>query len=206
MRKSIITLGLFLLGFIHFAQAQGNYFIIINQDSVQVDLNQEVQYKTAKGESLTLKLTQPDVLTYSDDMVSFSHDKTYSVSNSDIDEGIDQCMIMSSTGNGFMVQKYRTIDPSSLTRLMLNEITKESITYGYEKTEAEFKKQLKSGQTIEGIQATLTYKGDKEVYTVATYGRKDEGIIVVTMLLNEDYPEDKKIVDLFLDTLELKKL
>ncbi len=206
MRKSIITLGLFLLGFIQFVQAQGNYFIIINQDSVQVDLNQEVQYKTAKGESLTLKLTQPDVLTYSDDMVSFSHDKTYSVSNSDIDEGIDQCMIMSSTGNGFMVQKYRTIDPSSLTRLMLNEITKESITYGYEKTEAEFKKQLKSGQTIEGIQATLTYKGDKEVYTVATYGRKDEGIIVVTMLLNEDYPEDKKIVDLFLDTLELKKL
>ncbi len=206
MRKSIITLGLFLLGFIQFVQAQGNYFIIINQDSVQVDLNQEVQYKTAKGESLTLKLTQPDVLTYSDDMVSFSHDKTYSVSNSDIDEGIDQCMIMSSTGNGFMVQKYRTIDPSSLTRLMLNEITKESITYGYEKTEAEFKKQLKSGQTIEGIQATLTYKGDKEVYTVATYGRKDEGIIVVTMLLNEDYPEDKRIVDLFLDTLELKKL
>lgn len=206
MKNSIITLWVFLLGFINFAIAQGNYFVIINQDTVSVNMNQAVQYKTDKGENLTLKITQPDVLTYSDDMVSFSHDKNFSVSNSVIDEGIDQCMIMSSTGNGFMVQKYRTIDPSSLTRLMLNELTKESITYGYEKSETEFKKQLKSGQSIEGIQATLTYKGDKEVYTVATYGKKDEGIIVVTMLLNEDYPRDKEIIDLFLETLQLKNL
>ncbi|SDQ78980.1 hypothetical protein [Flagellimonas zhangzhouensis] len=206
MKKSIITLGIFLLGFINFALAQGNYYVIINQDTVSVNMNQTVQYKTTSGEHLTLKIAQPNVLTYSDDMVSFSHDKTFSVSNSEIDEGIDQCMIMSSTGNGFMVQKYRTINPSSLTQLMLNEITKESINYGYEKSESEFKKQLKSGQTIEGIQATLTYKGDKEVYTVATYGKKDEGIIVVTMLLNEDYPKDKEIIDLFLETLELKNL
>lgn len=206
MKKSIITLSLSLLGFIHFVQAQGNYFVIINQDSVQVNLNQEVEYKTASGENFTLKITQPDVLTYSDDMISFNHDKTFSVSNSEIDEGIDQCMIMSSAGNGFMVQKYRTINPSSLTKLMLNEITKESINYGYDKSETIFKKQLKSGQTIEGIQATLTYKGEKEIYTVATYGKKDEGIIVVTMLLNEDYPKDKEIIDMFLETLELKNL
>ena len=39
-----------------------------------------------------------------------------------------------------MVQKFKTIDPSSLTRLMLNEITKESISYGYSKTEKKFRK------------------------------------------------------------------
>ena len=205
MTKTIITLGALLIGFISFAQNQGNYFIIINNDSIQVNLNNDLQYKTSSGEELTIRITQPEILTYSDDMISFSHHKSLSVSDSKIAEGIEQCMIFKSTGNGFMVQKYRTINPSSLTQLILNEITKESISYGYSKTEREFKKKLKSGQTIEGIQATLTYKGENEIYKVATYGGKDQGIIVVTMLLSEDYPEDKEIIELFLETLVIKE-
>ena len=203
MIKTILTLGAFLISSMIFAQNQGNYIIIINNDSIQIDLNNDFEYKTTSGEELTIRVTQPDILTYSDDMISFNYDKSLGVSNSIIDEGIEQCMIMKSTGNGFMVQKYQTINPSSLTQLMLNEIIKESINYGYSKTEKKFKKKLKSGQTIEGIQATLTYKGEKEVYTVATYGAKDEGIIVVTMLLSEDYKEDNEIIELFLETLEI---
>lgn len=203
MTKSIMTLGVLLVSIVSFAQTQGNYIIIINNDSIRVDLNNEVDYTDKLGEKHTFKIIQPEILTYSDDMISFSHSKSLNVSNSKIEEGIEQCMLMQSTGNGCMVQKYKTINPSSLTRLMLNEITKESISYGYSKTEKKFSKKIKSGQTIEGIQATLIYKGEKEVYTVATYGGKDEGIIVVTMLLNDDFKEDKKIIKLFLDTLSI---
>lgn len=204
MTKPIFTLAALLISLIGYSQNQGNYIIIINNDSIQVDLNKNIQYKISSGEDLTIKITQPEILTYSDDMISFSHNKSLSVSDSEIEEGIEQCMIMKSTGNGFMVQKYKTLDPSSLTQLMMNEIIKESINYGYTKTEKPFKKKLKSGQTIEGIQATLTYKGENEVYTVATYGAKDEGIIVVTMLLSDDYKDGKEIIDLFLETLEIK--
>ncbi|MEM8765379.1 MAG: hypothetical protein AAGD88_16280 [Bacteroidota bacterium] len=187
------------------AQNDGNYIVVINSDSIPVDLNGSIEYKPKSKQPLTITVIQPEILTYSDDMISFKYDKSLSVSNSLIEEGIEQCMIMKSTGNGFMVQKYSTLNPSSLTRLMLNEITKESINYGYQKTEKDFKKTLTSGQTIEGIEAVLTYKGERETYTVATYGEKDEGIILVTMLLNEDYPEDKAFIDLFLDTLTLNK-
>ena len=205
IKKTTINLIALLISFISFSQNQGNYILIINNDSIHTNLNNELQYKTQSGEKLTIKITQPDILVYSDEMISFSHDKSLSVSNTKIDKGIEQCMIVKSTGNGFMVQKYRTFNPSSLTQLMMNEITKESVSYGYSKTEKVFKKKLRSGQTIEGIQATLTYKGEKEVYTVATYGAKDEGIIVVTMLLNEDYSDDKEIIELFLKTLEIKE-
>ena len=205
MTKAIFTLGALLIGLKSYSQEKGNYIIIINNDSIQVDLNTNIKYKNSSGEESTIKIIQPEILTYSDDMISFKHDKSLSVSDSKIEAGIEQCMIMKSTGNGYMVQKYKTIDPSSLTQLMMNEITKESISYGYTRTEKPFKKKLKSGQTIEGVQATLTYKGEDEVYTVATYGAKDEGIIVVTMLLSEDYKDDKKIIDLFLDTLEIKQ-
>ncbi len=205
MTKTIFTFVALLISLKSYSQIKGDYIIIINNDSILVDLDSDFQYKTSSGEELNIRILQPDILTYSDDMISFSHDKSLGVSNAKVDEGIDQCMIMKSTGNGFIVQKYRGINPSSLTRLMLNEITKESISYGYKKTEEDFKRQLKSGETIEGIQATLTYMGEKEVYTVATYGRKDEGIIVVTMLLSEDFPEDKEVIDLFLETLEIKE-
>jgi hypothetical protein len=111
---------------------------------------------------------------------------------------------MKSSGNGFIVQKYHRINPSSLTQLMLNEITKESISYGYVKSEKNFQKKLLSGQVIDGIEATLTYKAEKEKYIVATYGGKDEGIIVIVMLLNEDFKtEDSKMIDLFLNTLKI---
>ena len=205
MSKTIFFTLAILMSLTGFSQNSGNYIIIINMDTIAIDLDSNFQYLTTSGDPLNIKVTQPDILTYSDDMITFNYDRSLSVSNSIIDEGIDQCMIMRSTGNGFMIQKFRTLDPSSLTMLMLNEITKESISYGYSKTEQQFSKTLKSGHTIEGIQATLTYKGEKEVYTVATYGGKDEGIIVVTMLLSEDYSEDKEIIDLLLNTLEIKE-
>ena len=201
--KTILLISAVLLSPVILAQNQGNYVLIINGDSIKTDLNTNISYKTPSGEDLKLRIIQPNFLTYSDDMISFMYDKSLSVSNSKIDDGIEQCMIIKSTGNGFMVQKYKTIDPSSLTQLMLNELTKESISYGYTKSEVEFERNLKSGQSIQGIQATLTYKGEKEVYTVATYGAKDEGIIVVTMMLGEDYPEDREIIDLFLETLSI---
>ena len=204
MKKVIFTLGLILISLISYSQEKGNYIIVINRDSIQVNLNENIQYRKSSGEELTIKVIQPQILTYSDDMISFNYDKSLSVSNSKIEEGIEQCTIVKSTGNGFMVQKHKTINPSSLTQLMMNEITKESINYGYTKKEKPFKKKLKSGQTIKGIQSTLSYRGENEVYTVATYGAKDEGIIVVTMILSEEYTDDKKFIDMFLETLELK--
>lgn len=48
----------------------------------------------------------------------------------------------------------------------------------------------------------MTYKGENEYYTVATYGGKDEGIIVVTMLVSEGF-KGREIIELFLETLSI---
>lgn len=204
MKKIFSIIVLLLLSIKSFSQKKGNYILIINNDSIEVNLNSEINYKTSKKEKLSIKVIQPNILTYSDEMISFDYRKSLSVSNTNIDDDIEQCMVIESTGNGFMIQKYKTFDPSSLTRLMLNEITKESISYGYSKTEEKFEKKLLSGQTIRGIKATLTYKGEKEIYTVATYGAKDEGIVVITMNLDEEFTSNKNMIDLFLETLSLK--
>ena len=89
MIKSIISAGALLIGYACFSQTQGNYIVIINNDSIQIDLNNDTVYTTNSGEELTLKITQPDVLTYSDDMISFDHHKSLTVSNTKIEEGIE---------------------------------------------------------------------------------------------------------------------
>lgn len=185
-------------------QDAGNYQLIIDGDTLNINLDEAIEYKGAKGKKMNILLRESDIKTYVDDMVSFQYEKGNGVSNTVIEEGIEQCMIMKSTGSGFMVQKYQTFDPSALTRFMLSEITKESVSYGYEKTEEDFKHTLKSGETLTGVTATLTYKGEKEIYTVASYGEKDRGIMVVTMLLVDDFAEsDKPMLDLFLKTLRI---
>ncbi len=204
MYQSFLALALTVISFAGISQEEGNYILVINNDSILINLDGTVDYKTPKGEALSIQLTQSDIQTYSDEMISFRHDKSLNVSNTMIEEGIEQCMILRSTGNGFMVQKYTTFDPTGFVDIMVNELTKESVNYGYTKSEKPFKIKLRSGQTLEGVQATLKYKGEKEIYTVATYGEKDEGVLVVTMLLNDDFQEDKKIIDLFLETLEIK--
>ena len=201
--KIMIALGICLNSFLGLTQDNGNFIVIINGDSIHIDLDTTVQHKPASGNELTIKVIQPQFLTYSDQMITFKYDKSLSVSDTKVNDDIEQCMVMKSTGNGFLVQKYKTIDPSSLTQLMLSERTKESVNYGYKKKEKKFKKKLISGHTIEGIQATLSYKGEEQIYTVATYGDKDEGILVVTMLLNQDF-NDTKLINDFLNSLEIK--
>ena len=205
--KSLLALFVLItIPYLATSQNGGNYVIIINGDSVQVDLSKPIEHTTANGETMNLELLQSEILTYADELISFKYNKAYSVSKSVIEEGITQLMVMSSTGNGFMVQEYDGMDPSGLTSFILDEIVKESLSYGYKKKEKDFKHDLRSGQTIEGVQATLTYKGEKEIYTVAGYGGKDEGLLVVTMLLTEEYAEeDKPLIDLFLDTLRIKE-
>ncbi|NJB70787.1 hypothetical protein GGR42_001249 [Saonia flava] len=189
-----------------FSQESGNYLLIINNDTTKINLKQAFEYKAKKGELLTIIVDQPAIQTYSDEMISFQYDKAYGASKTKIDMGIEQIMVMSSDGNGFIVQKYSSMDPSGLINLMMSELIKESITYGYKKTEEPYTKELKSGQTIKGIKNTLEYKGEEIVYMVGAHGGKDEGVLIVTMLQDASYTQNGlPMINLFLDSLQIKE-
>jgi len=195
---------LFLSAYPSITNAQnGNYILIVNGDSIATDLNKELHIKH-KGKELTINLIQPDILIYEDETVSFQYPKDLKVSNAPVEEGVEQCMLVRSTGNGFLIQKYSQLNPSLLNRFMLKELTKESVSYGYSIEEEEVEVQLISGQKMVGTKATLAYQGFKEHYTVYSYGNKDTGVLVVTMLLDETIEEDKEMIDLFLKTLIYK--
>lgn len=205
MKSRIMLSGLFALS-ATVLMAQYNYELTINGEKIDINLDEARQYKTKKGETLSISLREKDVLTYKDEMITFSYYKGLSVSRTPLDEGIEQLAVMNASGSGFLIQKYTSMNPSGMVDLMMNELIKESINYGYQKTEEPFSHKLKSEQTISGKKVKLTYKDESEYYTVASFGEKDEGILVVMMITNDDFADqDQKMTKLLLESLALMK-
>lgn len=202
MKKNLIFILLLSIPHIIISQTNSNYILVINGDSIPINLNKDYKHKLNK-KNVSIKLIQPLTLSYSDDVISFKNPNDLSVSKTQIEKSIQQLMVMTATGSGYMIQTYSGFDPSALTQLMVNEITKESVTYGYTKEEEEIEFNLVSGHVLKGLKATLKYKDDTEIYTVTAYGGKDEGIMVITMYLSNEY-KNEDVINLLMDSLSIK--
>ena len=186
-----------------FCQDQGNYQLIINGKTETIDVDQKIIYKTPNGENIEIELKQKPILSYSDNFVSFEYPKEYKPTKTDLGSGIEQIAIFSSLGTGVMIQEYSTMNPETMNELMLTEITKERIEYGYKMKRKDFTHKTKSGQEITGIKATLKYQDDIQEYIIASFGQKDKGVLVMTMINDEFRKQEKIILETFYDSLFL---
>ncbi len=188
-----------------FAQAQNkeHYILLIEGDSLKIDLNQDLNYKLKSGKTIDLKLVQPALLSYEDDYLSFLYPNMVTYSQTPVEDGLMQLMVMRATGNGLIIQEYDFLNPENLVDLMLNEITKESVSYGYSKTVNPVSLKFKSGETATGKEAVMGYNGETEVYSVLAYGKKDKGIIILRIQTVAN-KEDELIFDTIQDNFELK--
>lgn len=192
---------LFLLNSIVFSQEN---FILQIDDSV-INIATDREYKTTiNGKEVVLKLSEKDTLLYKTDMFSFKHPKGFQVSKSMLAEGVEQNAIMTAEGSGIMIQSYFSLNPTFLNEMMLNEVTKESISYGYEMKREDHIKTLNSGEEIIVTKAILTYKDDVNIYEISTIGGKDNGLLILTMITVEDFREKgEELIDLMWNTLEV---
>ncbi|AXG74184.1 hypothetical protein DVK85_08005 [Flavobacterium arcticum] len=194
----------FLL-FISFAvSAQEDYLIEINGKVMPIALDRDYE-TTVGGKKVAFKVFSKDTLTYNDDLFSFKYSKDFKASRVDLESGISQVMVMTAEGSGFIIQKYDGINPEMLNELMLNEVVKESVDYGYEIRREDYVFKMKSGRDLEVGKAVLTYKGDTSIYEVASIGSRDAGILVLTMISTEEYSEaSRNLIDTMWKTLAYK--
>lgn len=201
-RKTQLLLILFWVPL--FLSAQEDYSIQIDGKEYPIALAKEYLIEV-NGEKIPIVLTMNDILLFEDSLFSFRYPKEYKISEMVIDAGIEQIALITAEGSGLIIQKYLSMDPTTLKEMMLNELTKESINYGYEMKRENFVRKLENNKKIEGIKAILTYKDDKSFYEIASYGKKDEGIMVMTIVPDENLStQGKKIIDLMWDSLIIK--
>lgn len=200
MRKITFLIALF---FSVTTYSQEDFIITINDKKMEVDLDQEYSLNL-NGKEINFSISAKDTLTYKDEMFSFKYPKNYKISEIDLGDGVTQFVIMTAEGTGFMIQKYTTMSPTMMNEMMLNELTKESISYGFKMERKDYSKKLSSGHEVKVNKAVLTYKEDTNIYELMSIGKKDEGLILVTMSMSAELsPESRKLISMMWDSLSI---
>jgi hypothetical protein len=186
------------------ANSQEDYVLQLNDTTLNVALDKPYNL-VVKGKKIGFRLIQKDTLTYSNNLYSFLYPKGFKISNASVDEGIEQISLLTAEGSGLLIQNYQSMNPSTLNEFMLNEVTKESISYGFEEKRTSYKKVLRSGQELVVTKAVLRYKDEVNIYEIASIGKKDSGLMIVTMRMDEEEgSQGQKIIDMMWKSLQLK--
>lgn len=199
--KNLLFVASFLIALVSYSQ--NDFILTIDNESYEIALDENNEIDV-NGKKVTVSVREKDTLYYNDSFYNFKYIKDYSISKTVLDEGIEQIMIMTASGSGILVQKYESFDPTMLQELMLNEVTKESVSYGYTLERQDYERTLNSGQKLEVLKAALEYKGEFEIYEITAYGGKDEGILIMTMNMNDEIdPEGAEMINLMWNSLEI---
>ncbi|WP_299099273.1 hypothetical protein [uncultured Winogradskyella sp.] len=202
MKYNYLFIALFFIA--TSVNAQKDYVITVDGKDYEIALDSNEDVKI-KGKLVNIALKKKDTLLLDDDYFELKYTKQHKVSRVEIESDIEQIMLMTAGGSGLIIQKYGSFNPSMLQEMMMNEVTKESVSYGYNLKREDYDKELSSGETIKVLKSVLTYKGETEVYEVMAHGKKDEGIIVMTLNMNlgvEDGGED--MIQLMWNSLSIK--
>jgi len=184
--------------------SQTDFIITVNNQSQEISLEKDYEFKV-DGKTIQISVKEKDTLIYSDPFYTFKYSKKHKVSKTEIDLGIEQIMLMTAGGSGIIVQKYDSFNPTMMQEIMLNEVTKESVSYGYSLERKDYEITLKSGEKIEILKAELEYKGEIEVYEISAVGKKDEGVLLMTMNLGGDGDnEGEEMINLLWSTLHIE--
>ncbi len=198
MKKRILFIALLMSIAV---QGQEDYIIQIGDKILEVKLDQQYEISVNK-EKINFTISAKDTLLYKDSNFSFNYSKEFKVSKMNVDLGIDQYVLMTAEGSGIIIQKYSSMNPTMLNEMMLNEVTKESVNYGFELKREDYERKLESGETIQIDKAVLTYKDETNTYEITSIGKKDEGIMIITMIMGENSGnQGENMINLMWNTL-----
>ncbi len=192
-----------LTAHLSYGQEPANYEITIDGKKRDISLGREYQMKLRSGETVTVRVNRKAIVTYKDDFISFQHKSDLTVSSTDIGNGIRQTMTNTALGTLILFQEYSTMDPSTLIDMMLQELTKEQVQYGYALKKESFSRKLGDGTEFKGKMATLSYKDEVEYWSVLSFGKRGKGLLVITKIDKDNMKQEKDVIDLMWNSLSL---
>jgi hypothetical protein len=184
-------------------QPVGNYTLTIDGKRFELDLGRAQALKLSDGRVLQVTLGKKEVITYKESVVSFDHPSRLSPSRSEVSVGIFQTMMSTPLGSAVLIQEFTSIDPSSLIDMMLNELLKEEVQYGYKIEKSTTTKTLASGVQLSGKMAISNYKDKEFTRQVLCYQGRDAGLLIITVVEEDSPPEDKEMIAMFWKTLQI---
>ena len=179
-----------------------DYIITVDGTATEIGLDEPATLRLPDGRTLELELRQKEHVRFSSDMFSFEHRSEYKAARTNLDEGIRQTTIITALGTGVLLQEYEGLNPSTLIDLMLSELTKEEVEYGYEYSESAAERAV-DGVQFAGKRAITTSTTEEWTREVLAYGAKDRGLLIVTFIEKESDGSERQLIEQLWQTLEL---
>lgn len=204
MKPITIILSFFLFNFSLLAQ-QERFLLILGQDTISVEAGNQYIYVAADGRELPVKLIKQQIYQYVSPQIEFSYPAQFSPTKAMVADGVSQLTFLTEGDNGLMVYESTNGDPAQQVGLMMEELTKEKIGFGFQYTEQTFQRVLSNGKLLIGRQRSLNQGNTTETYTVASYTGQNNGILVVIVTNNLGNPQTtNELLDMFFSTLVIK--
>ncbi|MEO8001155.1 MAG: hypothetical protein ABI644_04720 [Arenimonas sp.] len=143
----------YLFGLLAFCITQaafaGNYILMVDGKSYEIDLGEQKAVQTTKG-SINVSLEKKASATFAIDGIAFDHPSTMSPTVSILSDEVKQVLLAQANGDLFLIQLYKGMDGSSLIPLLEKEMTKEEVGNGYTKNGKDVEIKLDNGETLSG--------------------------------------------------------
>ncbi len=201
----IFFISLVFLSHPVFAEDSKNYVLSVEGKDYEIGLDGSVVAKTKEGQDITIGLKRKEFSTFTKDVVSFEHRSDLSVAATDIERDIHQYLTASALGTLIIIQQYDTLNPSSLTELMLKQLSADDLATGYTMDKSDFSRTLADGTVMKGLRANLKHKNDDVDLQVLATDSGDGGVIAMTRINHDMGAAEAPIIDRFWATLKLKK-
>lgn len=154
--------------------------------SQSVDLTEGTPITTKiLGQETTLLLKQREFSQYEDDWVSFTYPSRYGLTKSDLSDSIKQLTLVSGSGSLLLIQEYTKIAPSVFAEVVLKEMVKQELAYGYSMTKEAYSEIVADGIELTGLRATTKLDSKEIHYIILGYDGKDKGLLFVLRTDNQ---------------------
>jgi len=201
--KSMIPSVVVLLVFLAAAQGMSaDYAITINGKSQDIDLDRKTTMVLPDGTTLYITLQQKEYLRFSGKLFSFEHKNRYKPNRNDLGEGNFQTSIVTPLGTGIIIQEYTRASPDGLVDVMLKELSKEEVDYGYTYREKKVERKV-GGGVMRGKQAVTALPEEEWTRTVLSFSKGGKGVLVMTFIERDNYVSEKALIEHMWQTLEL---
>jgi hypothetical protein len=189
-----------------FAADTKDFSLTVDGTEIGINSGETITAKTKSGAEVQIVLKRNETATYADGRISFQHRSDLSVANSEIDKGIRQQLVTTALGTLVLVQQYDSIDPSTLTQLMLQQLTKDEVAVGAKLDTAAATRKLADGTELKGLSGKVVNKKEEIRLEVLAVGDTNSGVLAVTRVDGENAKTDQGVIDQFWSTLVIKPL
>jgi hypothetical protein len=182
--------------------------LTINGQETQVDSGETINVRLANGKVLNIAIHQNETKKFSAPFFSFAHDRRVNVTSAKFGNGAVQYAMMSARGSVVLIQEIPRLDEGvsieDYRGYMLNVLTKDDVELGATMSQTKARRRLSRGSTLKGIKATLSKGSDKTIYELQAADRGRRALLVATKIDGAAAAEDKKMIEDFWSTLDVK--